>query len=267
MIAILDSGLGGLSVMSEIVRLLPDEDILYMADTANCPYGSRDSQEIIALSIKCVDYLASQGADIIVLACNTITSAAAHSIRQKYPNIPIVGMEPAIKPAATSSKSKVIGVLATKATLGGEHYKNTKSQYANHDTVIETAGEGLVEIVENQTQDTPESIALLRKYIEPMINEGADTIVLGCTHYPFLTEQIQKIAGQRVNIINPAPAVAKRTKELLELLAKSNSSNKSKNSTPHYIFISTKSEQATEKLKLFATQLLNSTRYSPVTNH
>lgn len=259
MIAILDSGVGGLSVMSEIVRLMPNENILYMADSANCPYGNRDSTQIVDLSIKCVDFLVSQGADIIVLACNTITSAAAPILRQKYPSIPIVGMEPAIKPAAQSTKTNVIGVLATKATLKGEYYNKTKSQFAANRTIIETAGEGLVEIVENQTQNNPESIALLRKYIDPMVEKGVDTLVLGCTHYPFLTTQIQTITNGKVEIINPAPAVALRTKKLIEQLYNEGIIPKTENSKPHYTFISTKSEQETAKLKQFAQQLMNLT--------
>lgn len=213
MIGIFDSGAGGLSVWKEIIASVPQEKIIYISDSAFCPYGPKNPDQVIARSIKISQYLIDKGADIIVVACNTATAAAIQTLREKFA-IPIVGMEPAIKPAAFSTKSKVIGVLATKGTFKGELYLNTSKLYTQNIKVIEQIGEGLVELVEEGAQKTPRAEELIRKYIEPMIQEGADNIVLGCTHYPFLSGVIEKVTQGKVRIINPAPAVAKRVMEL-----------------------------------------------------
>lgn len=215
MIGVFDSGSGGLSVWGELILLKPEERYLYISDAAFCPYGPKDPSEIIARSISISNFLIKNGADIIVIACNTATAAAVETLRKKF-KIPFVGMEPAVKPAAINTKTGVIGVLATKGTFKGNLYLNTSQRYAHDIKVIETVGEGLVETVERGLQDTPEAEALVRSYIEPMIEQGADTVVLGCTHYPFLTPVIERIAQGKLKIINPAPAVAKRAAELLE---------------------------------------------------
>lgn len=254
MIGILDSGVGGLSVFREIIRLLPDENITYLADTRNCPYGNRTKEQIIELSTTCVDYLKGRGADIVVIACNTITSAAVSTLRSHNPTTPIVGMEPALKPAAQKSLSKTVAVLATQATLGGELYQATKDHYAADVEIIEIPGQGLVEIVENQTQNQPQSIALLRSYIEPLVKQGVDTLVLGCTHYPFLTPQINQITHGTIELVDPAPAVAKRTREVMtqhELLK----GTKSKKAT--YEFHSTGDQQATQRLEQMAQAIID----------
>lgn len=215
MIGVFDSGSGGLSVWGELILLKPQERYLYISDAAFCPYGPKDPKEIIARSISISNFLIKNGANIIVIACNTATAAAVETLRKKF-DIPFVGMEPAVKPAAINTKTGVIGVLATKGTFKGNLYLNTSQRYAHDIKVIETVGEGLVEIVEQGRQNTPEAEQLVRSYIEPMIEKGADTVVLGCTHYPFLTPVIEKVAQGRVKIINPAPAVAKRAAELLD---------------------------------------------------
>ena len=183
MIGVFDSGAGGLSVLREILKILPRERYIYFADNAFCPYGEKTPQFIQDRARFITDYLLEQGADIVVVACNTATAAAISTLRQEY-SIKFIGMEPAVKPAALSSESGVIGVLATAGTLKGSKYLNTKGIYKNDARIEERVGQGFV--------------------------EGADRIVLGCTHYPFLREVIQRIAGPDVEVIDPAPAVARQ---------------------------------------------------------
>ncbi|MBR4805052.1 MAG: glutamate racemase [Bacteroidales bacterium] len=216
MIGIFDSGAGGLSVWKELITILPLEDYYYISDAEYCPYGPK-CKEIVEKRAETISrHLINKGAEIIVVACNTATAAAISHLRQTF-DTPFVGMEPAVKPAALQTKSGVIGVLATQGTFKGELYHSTSEKYAKNKQVkiIEKVGEGLVELVEQGKTQTPEAEALVRKYIEPMIEEGADCVVLGCTHYPFLTPVIEKVAANRLKIINPAPAVAKRAKEVL----------------------------------------------------
>lgn len=214
-IGVVDSGVGGLSVWSELRRVMPHESILYYADTASCPYGGRGREQIIELARRAVGVLLAQGVKIVVVACNTMTAAAIETLRAENPTIPFVGMEPAVKQAVRHSTSGVVGILATEATLHGDLYRNTKSQYASQVQVIEVAGRGLVEIVERGEVSSPASEALLRLYIDPMVALGADTLVLGCTHYPFLVPTIERIYGGRLRLENPAPAVARRVKNIL----------------------------------------------------
>ena len=209
-IGIFDSGVGGLSVWRELIKLMPGQEFIYLADNAYCPYGPKPKEEIIERSSKVTEFLIERGAAIVVVACNTATSAAITTLRSRF-CIPFVGMEPAVKPAANLSKSGVIGVLATKGTLAGDLYNNTLERYASNVEVIEMAGTGLVQLVEEGKLDNPDTEILLKKYIVPMVEAGADHIVLGCTHYPFLRELIQRLAGESVTIIDPAPAVARRT--------------------------------------------------------
>lgn len=214
MIGIFDSGVGGLSVFKEIYNQLPDNKYIYVSDNGYCPYGPRPREEVISRAVSITDYLISKGAKLIVVACNTATAAAIEYLRENY-SIPFVGMEPAIKPAAIHSKSAVVGVLATKGTFKGELYLKTSSKFASNVQVLEQVGEGLVELVENGEVHSPQAYSLLTKYLEPMLEKGADHIVLGCTHYPFLTDVIKDIVGDRMQIINPAPAIAKRVEEIL----------------------------------------------------
>ncbi len=219
MIGVFDSGVGGLSVWKELVALMPGQRYLYVSDSGFCPYGPRPKSYVIDRCKKISEFLIENGADIIVVACNTATAASIEVLRSLY-NIPFVGMEPAVKPAALQSESGVIGVLATQGTLKGELYLRTLHKFAANTKVIEQVGTGLVELVEGGKTDTQEAFELIESYIAPMVEAGADHIVLGCTHYPFLNDIIKKIAGNGVNIVNPAPAIAKQAKLLLGKMCK-----------------------------------------------
>lgn len=213
-IGIMDSGLGGLSVWREVKALLPHESIIYYADQAHCPYGPQSIEAVRKHVINCVDRLLAQNCKLILLACNTATAAAIDFLREHY-DVPFVGMEPAIKPAAVSTQTGAVGVLATAGTLSGQLYQQTKSNWASEIKVMVQAGEGLVEIVESNQIDAPETNKLLEQYLNPMLEAGIDHLVLGCTHYPFLMEPIKKICGPGVKLIDPAPAVARRVKQVL----------------------------------------------------
>jgi len=215
-IGIFDSGIGGLSVWSEVVRLMPNHTTVYYADSANCPYGGKDGEEIFLLTEKGVKWLISKGAGVIVIACNTATGAAISKLREKYPNIPFIGLEPAIKKAVEKTKSGTIGIMATRYTLSSEKYLTTKKLYANSCTVLEQAGDGLVEQVESGREESEETYRLLGNYILPMIEKGADILVLGCTHYPLLKKQIDKVSGRKMEVIDSAPFVAKHLKDVIE---------------------------------------------------
>lgn len=214
-IAVIDSGVGGVSVWAEIVRQLPGESTLYYADTANCPYGPRTKEQIQELTHECVKQVMILGAKIIVLACNTMTAAAVSQLRKLYPQTDFIGMEPAVKPAAKLSRTGTIATLATRATLKGEIYRETLSGLPSRITVIEQSGDGLVELVEAQMQNSQQCLDLLTKYLTPMIERNADQLVLGCTHYPFLRESINKVTKGSLHIIDPAPAIASRVKQIL----------------------------------------------------
>ncbi len=214
MIGVFDSGIGGLSVLKELLRLLPDEHYVYYADTAHCPYGAKSKEYITGRARKITSFLADKGADIIVVACNTATAAAIKTLRAEWPEMDFVGIEPAVKPAALSSESGVIGVLATAGTLHGGNYLDLRDRYSDTVKVVEHVGAGFVELVERGVPEGPEAEDTVRRSLEPLLAAGADNIVLGCTHYPFLGKTLRKIAGPGVNIINPAPAVAAQTLRL-----------------------------------------------------
>ncbi|MBQ5935671.1 MAG: glutamate racemase [Bacteroidales bacterium] len=214
MIGVYDSGVGGLSVWRELVKLMPDEDYVYFSDAAYCPYGPKDPAFIVERASAVTDFFLEKGCELIVVACNTATAAAISHLRAHYA-IPFVGMEPAIKPAILRSRSGVVGVLATAGTFKGKLYLSTLARFAGDVKVIERVGEGLVETVEKGILDGPEVEALVRRCIDPMLEAGADHIVLGCTHYPFLQPVIERLAGDSVTVVNPAPAVARQAKRLL----------------------------------------------------
>lgn len=242
-IGIFDSGVGGLSVWKEIVEILPNENIIYFADSANCPYGPRSEKEVQELSIKLVIFLLEQNCKIVVVACNTATAAAIKILREKF-NIPFVGLEPAVKPAAEKTKTGKIGILATEGTFKGNHFKKTSHEFANGIDIFTQVGDGLVRIVEENKVDTDEALDLLKSYIEPMISDGIDNLVLGCTHYPFLCDTIKKIDNSdKINFINPAPAVAQQTKRIIESI-------KANNSKPYYKFYSNGSIETLKSLLL-----------------
>lgn len=214
-VGVIDSGVGGITVWAEIVRLMPDRPIVYYADTANCPYGGRSDEQIVALTRVCVERLMECGVRLIVLACNTITAAAVGVLRDSYREVKFVGMEPAVKPAALLTRSGVVGILATRATLRGRLYLDTSHRWAEGVKLIETAGDGLVEMVERGKVSSLECDALLGGYIGPMVELGADMVVLGCTHYPFLSKSIERLSGGRLEVVQPAKAVAARAAQLL----------------------------------------------------
>ena len=215
MIGVYDSGVGGLSVWRELVRLMPDEDFVYYSDAAFCPYGPRDPQFVTERACAVTDFLIAKGCELIVVACNTATAAAISHLRATY-DIPFVGMEPAIKPAILHSQSGVVGVLATAGTFKGRLYLNTLARFSGKVKVIQRVGEGLVETVEKGILDGPEVEAMIHRCIDPMLEAGADHIVLGCTHYPFLQPVIERLAGDAVTVVNPAPAVARQAMRLLK---------------------------------------------------
>ncbi|MDX2283724.1 MAG: glutamate racemase [Bacteroidia bacterium] len=213
-VGIFDSGLGGLSVWREVRKLLPHEPLIYYADSARCPYGPRPAAEIRQFSGEITRWLLDRGCKLIVVACNTATAAAISWLREQF-EVEFVGMEPAVKPAAAHTRTGHIGILATRGTFGGAHFQRAVERFAAGVEVHVQPGDGLVELVEQGRLDGPETEALLRRYLEPMLGAGCDQIVLGCTHYPFLLPAIRRIAGPEVQLIDPAPAVARRVRELL----------------------------------------------------
>lgn len=213
MTGVYDSGVGGLSVWKELVAQMPEQDYVYVADSAHCPYGDKSVDYIIERASSVVRFLTEQGAEAVVVACNTATAAAISYLRSHF-SIPFVGMEPAVKPAALASRTGVVGVLATANTFKGTLYRDTVMRYASDIRIVEVVGKGLVEAVERG--EVPEE--LIHRYVGQMKEEGADVIVLGCTHFPFLEEAIARAAGPSVRIINPAPAVARQTRRVEESL-------------------------------------------------
>ena len=213
-IGIFDSGLGGLTVWREVRRQLSNEDVVYFADSRNCPYGPKSADEIVRLARTIVEGLLEKGCKLIVVACNTATAAAIDTLRNEY-DVPFVGMEPAIKQAALHTRTGKVGVLATKGTFNGRLYKATSQKYARDIDVMVQIGDGLVELVEGNEYNGPKARPLLEKYINPMLESGVDQIVLGCTHYPFFKPQIEALTGPQVTVIDPAPAVARHAADLL----------------------------------------------------
>ncbi|MBO0591887.1 glutamate racemase [Cellulophaga sp. E16_2] len=243
-IGIFDSGVGGTSIWKEIHKLLPNEDTIYLADSKNAPYGEKSADEILNLSIKNTEFLLNLGCKIIVIACNTATTNAIAYLRKTY-DIPFIGIEPAIKPAALNSKSKTIGVLATKGTLTSALFNTTSKNYSEGITVIDQDGEGLVPLIESGKVNGVEVRNLLLKYLNPMIHQGIDYLVLGCTHYPYLIPVIQEIVSDKVTIIDSGEAVAKHTKSILEKFKLSASDQQSK----HQFY----SNKNADELKYFLT--------------
>ena len=219
MIGIFDSGVGGLSVFREIRKVLPDERYVYFSDNAHCPYGEKTREYIIERARAITETLLSKGADVIVVACNTATAAAIADLRERY-DVPFIGMEPAVKPAASCTKTGVVGVLATAGTLKADKYLTTRGKYAEEVRFVEHVGEGFVELVENGNTSGAEAERVVGKSLIPLLEAGADTIVLGCTHYPFLSDIILKVASdhfpaQVISMIDPAPAVARHLLDVM----------------------------------------------------
>ncbi len=207
-VGILDSGVGGLSVLHHIRDLLPAEDLLYVADSAHAPYGTKTPEQILARAHLIAEFLLAQGAKALVVACNTATAAAAAQLRQRFA-VPIIAMEPAVKPAVAATKSGVVGVLATVGTLKSAQFAALLESYGQGVRVVTQAGVGLVELVEQGALDGPATRQLLMTYLQPLLDEGADTLVLGCTHYPFLRPAIESLLQGRMAIIDTGAAVAR----------------------------------------------------------
>lgn len=220
MIGIFDSGVGGLSVFREIRKLLPEESYIYYSDNAHCPYGEKSKEYIIERARTITKELISKGADIVVIACNTATAAAIATLREEFP-IRFIGMEPAVKPAVKSTKTGVVGVLATAGTLKADKYLNTREKFSEGIKIVEHIGQGFVELVEKGCLEGEEAEDVVKASLKPLLDEGADRIVLGCTHYPFLSETISRTAAELypdrdIEIIDPAPAVARHLMDTMK---------------------------------------------------
>jgi len=214
-VGVFDSGVGGLSVLGAVRRELPNEQLIYIADQAHVPYGSRQLEEVRTFAVGITRFLLSQPVKLIVVACNTASAAALHHLRERFPGIPFVGMEPAVKPAAEHTQSGAVGVLATPATFQGELYSSVVERFANDVKIYQDTCPGLVEYIEAGDLHAAPATAILKQAIDPMVKKGIDTIVLGCTHYPFVIPQIQYIAGPGVRVIDPAPAIARQARRVL----------------------------------------------------
>lgn len=233
-IGLFDSGLGGLTIWKELHELLPLENTIYLADSKNAPYGQKSKEEIIELSVKNTEFLLQQNAKIIVVACNTATTNAIDYLRAHY-DVPFIGIEPAIKPAAIDTKTGVIGVLATKGTLSSDLFHKAVKTHKNV-KVLEQIGFGLVPLIEEGKIDAPEMTQLLKEYVLPMVEQKIDYLVLGCTHYPFLIPQLRQLLPEQVKIIDSGKAIAKQTQHILQTLHKV----QQQNSHPTSVFYTNK---------------------------
>ena len=213
-VGIMDSGVGGLSVLREIRKLLPKEHYIYYSDMAYCPYGKKPPELIIARCRKIVKLMLSKGVNLMVIACNTATAVVINTLRNEF-DIPFVGMVPALKPAVSLTRSGVVGVLATQGTLKSRSYLQLKNSLQDGVKIVDKEGKGFVELVENCELEGTRAEQIVGQSLRPLLDAGADNIVLGCTHYPFLLNVLEQIAGKDVSFINPAPAVARRVKEVL----------------------------------------------------
>ena len=252
-----DSGLGGLCILDAFVALCPNESTVYIADSANCPYGNRPADEIVRLSRANTEELLSRGCKMVVVACNTATAAAIDTLRAEWPDVPFIGIEPALKPAALESKTGIVGVLATAGTFGGRLYRETKAKFAKDVTVIATVADEFVEIVESlrvgigsnnvgigstsnrpyMTLNDAKVISTVRSKIEPLLNAGCDRIVLGCTHFPHLKPVIEKVCAGRAEVIDPSDAVARQARRVLARLGLLRGESAAE---PSHVFISSK---------------------------
>ncbi len=214
-IGIFDSGVGGTSIWREIQNLLPNESTIYLADSKNAPYGAKSEEEILRLSIKNTEFLLQKECKLIVVACNTATTNAIDHLRAHY-KVPFIGIEPAIKPAALQTKTKNVGILATKGTLSSSLFNSTSKMFAEGITVHEQEGTGLVELIETGETNSDTTKELLKKYLDPMLERDIDCLVLGCTHYPYLIPLLREILPTQINIIDSGEAVARQTKTILK---------------------------------------------------
>jgi glutamate racemase len=215
MIGVFDSGVGGLSVLRVIRQQLPSQSLVYFGDQAHVPYGPRSMEEVCAFSEAITRFLLEQGSKIIVVACNAASAASLHYLRAQFTDVPFVGMEPAVKPAAETTHTGVVGVLATPATFQGRLYASVVERFANGVKILQDTCPGLVSEIEQGHLNGPKTRTILENALHPMLDQGIDTVVMGCTHYPFVIPLIRQIAGPNVRVIDPAPAVARQTERLL----------------------------------------------------
>lgn len=215
-IGIFDSGVGGLSVLRAIREQLPCHPLLYLADQAHVPYGPRSKEEVRAFAESITRFLLSRGARVIVVACNAASAASLYHLRETFADMPFVGMEPAVKPAAATTHSGVVGVLATPVTFQGELYASVVERFAKNVTILQDICPGLVSQIEAGQLQSPETRAILERALVPMMEQNVDTVVMGCTHYPFVIPLIREIVGPGVDVIDPAPAIARQVGKVLE---------------------------------------------------
>lgn len=214
-IGIFDSGVGGLSVWREVARQLPHENTVYFADQAHVPYGPRGEAQIRTFAEAISHFLIARHCKALVVACNTASAAALKHLREAFPRTPTLGMEPAVKPAAASTRSRVVGIMATPATFQGRLFQATAGRYASGIRLVNQVCDGLAEQVEAGRLDDAETDRMLHRFLRPMLEAGADTVVLACTHYPFVLEAIRRIVGHDVTVIDPAPAIARHLGNVL----------------------------------------------------
>ncbi len=210
-----DSGRGGLCILDAFKRLCPEESTVYLADSANCPYGNRPAEEIVRLSEANTRLLLSGGCKMVVVACNTATAAAIDVLRAKWPEVPFVGLEPAVKPAALKSRSGVVGVLATAGTFNGRLYRETKAKFAKDVTVVATVADEFVELVERGETSGKAAERAVRAKLEPLLAAGCDMVVLGCTHFPHLKPLMERVCAGRAVVLDPSEAVARQARRVL----------------------------------------------------
>ena len=230
-----DSGLGGLCILDAFKALCPHESTIYIADSKNCPYGNKPAAEIVKLAESNTRRLLRRGCKMVVVACNTATAAAIDFLRERHPEVPFIGIEPAVKPAALRSKTGVVGVLATAGTFGGRLYNETKAKFAKDVTVIATVADEFVELVERKEISGAAAERVVRARIEPLLKAGCDKIVLGCTHFPHLKPLIEKICDGRAEVIDPSDAVARQARRVLSARGLAAPAS----SKPSHIFIRT----------------------------
>ncbi|MDR1613863.1 MAG: glutamate racemase [Planctomycetota bacterium] len=214
-VGVFDSGQGGLSIFRELIAIAPAENIVYCSDGGRMPYGPRPLAEVRRLCENVARRLLAVPVKIVVIACNAASAASLKQLREMFPGIPFVGMEPAVKPAATVSRSGKVGVLATEATLQGELFENVVARFASKVEVLRQPCPGLAEFIEKRSGDAAGLEKLVEKFVRPLVEAGADNLVLGCSHYPLIKDTIRKAAGEGVAIIDPSPAIARRTRQLL----------------------------------------------------
>lgn len=215
-IGVFDSGVGGLSVLHHIRQILPHERLIYVADSGHVPYGDKSAPYIEARSVALTQFLIEQGADAIVIACNTATAAAAHSLRVRFSKLPIIGMEPAVKPAVAATKSRVVGVLATVGTLESARFAALLDKYAGHVKILTQGCPGLVDVVERGELHSLATRHLIERYTAPLLKQGADTLILGCTHYPFLAPLIREVVGPGITLVDTGEAVARHLQQRIK---------------------------------------------------